>query len=84
MDMLLTFGIGANPSTFEQPRCAMPHFEMGVFKTGFAVILDHRQALLELKLQNGAEKFAFTNKIMLKSAWKLTSMPMYSKWRGDT
>ena len=34
MDMLLTFGIGADCSAFEMPRYATPRFKMGVFKTG--------------------------------------------------
>ena len=37
MNVLLKFGIGADSSTFRLLRFAMPRYEMGVFKTGFAV-----------------------------------------------
>ena len=34
MDMLLTFGLGADSSTFELPPFETPRFEIGLFKTG--------------------------------------------------
>ena len=41
MNILLKFGIGADSGSFGLPRFATPHYQMGVFKMGFAENLGH-------------------------------------------